>query len=304
MSSAARPAVLLTGGTGFLGAAVLRTLQRQGFPVVLLKRSGSDPWRIADLLEGPQGVTSYDVDRVPLEAVFARHQIEVLIHLATVYGRRGEDLGNLVEGNVLYPVRLMQAAIENGVKAFLNTDTFSTKSDENPDGLAGYVLTKKHFRQCGELLAAARRIRFVNVRIEHVYGPMDGPDKFVPTLIRALLANEIRFDLTPGGQVRDFVYVDDVVEAYLVLLTRYSSLPANVITVDVGTGTSQTLESMARMAQDLCGSSTELRFGALPYRAGELMRSEADTTLLRDLGWQPVVSLREGLARTIEAARQ
>jgi CDP-paratose synthetase len=303
MNSAAKPAVLLTGGTGFVGAALLRALERRGFPVVVLKRSSSDPWRIADLLDGREGVTAYDMDRVSVETVFARHEFEVLVHMATAYGRRGERLSDLVEANVLHPLRLLQAAVENGARMFLNTDTFSAKATALPEGLAGYVLTKKQFRQCGELVAGSQAIRFVNVRIEHAYGPMDGSEKFVPTLIRALLANQEAFDLTPGEQVRDFVYVDDVVEAYMTLLARHSSLPGTAITVDVGTGRGQTLESMARMARDLCRSSTELRFGALPYRKGEQMQSVADTGLLRELGWQAAVPLREGLTRTIEAAR-
>jgi nucleoside-diphosphate-sugar epimerase len=60
---------------------------------------------------------------------------------------------------------------------------------------------------------------------------------------------------------------------------------------------------MVRLARELTGAATELRFGALPYRSGELMRSVADTRLLRELGWKPEVSLRDGLARTIEAAK-
>jgi nucleoside-diphosphate-sugar epimerase len=303
MNGASMPAILLTGGTGFVGAALLRALRRRGFPVVLLKRSSSDPSRIADLLDGREGIAVYDVDRVSIETVFARHEIDVLIHLATAYGRGDERLNELIEANVLYPLRLLQAAVENGVKTFLNTDTFSAKAAELPEGLAGYVLTKKQFRQCGELLAGVRGIRFVNVRIEHAYGPMDGIHKFVPTLVRALLANQSSFDLTPGEQVRDFVYVDDVVEAYMTLLVRHSSLPGEAVSVDVGTGCGQTLASMALMARELCGSTTELRFGALPYRKGEQMWSVADTGSLCELGWQAAVSLREGLRRTIEASR-
>jgi len=303
MKSAPRPAVLLTGGTGFLGSAVLRALQRRGVPVVLLKRSVSDTWRIADLLDGRPGVTVHDVDRTPLEAAFANQAVEAVLHMATAYGRHGELLGDLLEANVLYPVRLLQAAVKNGAKVFLNTDTFSAKVDELPDGLAGYVLTKRHFRQCGELLARAHGIRFVNLRVEHAYGPLDRSDKFVPTLVRALLTNQAEFELTPGEQVRDFIYVDDVVAACVTLLENHSALPGNPATVDVGTGSGRSLESMVRLARELCGSSTELRFGALPYRAGELMHSVADTSVLRGLGWRPAVSLNDGLARTIEAAR-
>jgi len=303
MNDESRPVVLLTGGTGFIGAAVLRALQATGVPIVLLKRAHSDPWRIADLLDGQHGVAAYDVDDIQLATVFERHRVDVVIHLATAYGRHGELFSDVIEANVVFPVKLLQAAIAAGTGAFLNADSFSTKADELPDGLAEYVLTKKHFRQCAGLLVAGRSLRFVNVRIEHAYGPRDGERKFVPTLVRALLANQASFELTVGEQVRDFVYVDDVVAAFATLVWKYGALSDNPITLDVGTGSGQSLQSMVRLARELTGAATELRFGALPYRSGELMQSVADTRLLRELGWKPDVSLREGLALTIEAAK-
>lgn len=303
MSDEPKPTVLLTGGTGFIGAAVLRALQGTGAPIVLLKRARSSPWRIADLLDGQHRITTYDVDDVRLEAVFGQHRVDVVIHLATAYGRHGELLSDIIEANVLFPVRVLQAAIAAGTGAFLSADSFSTKADELPEGLAQYVLTKKHFRQCAELLVARHSLRFVNVRIEHAYGPRDGNRKFVPALVRALRANQANFDLTPGEQVRDFVYVDDIAAAFVTLVWKYNRLPANYFTVDVGTGSGQSLRSMALLARELTRSTTELRFGALPYRSGELMRSVADTRFLRELGWEPEVSLRDGLMRTIEAAK-
>lgn len=303
MNDEIKPVVLVTGGTGFIGAAVLRALQVRGVPIVLLKRANSNAWRIADLLDGHHGVTTYDVNEVPLETVFGRHRVDVVAHLATAYGRHGELLSDVVEANVLFPIKLLEAAIAAGAGAFLNADSFSTKADELPDGLANYVLTKRHFRQCAELLVAVRDMRFVNVRIEHAYGPRDGDGKFVPTLVRALLANQASVDLTRGEQIRDFVYVDDIVAAFVTLVRKYGALPDSPITLDVGTGDGQSLQSMVLLARELTGAATDLRFGALPYRSGELMRSVADTRLLRELGWEPEVPLRDGLRRTIEAEK-
>jgi nucleoside-diphosphate-sugar epimerase len=295
--------VLLTGGTGFVGASLVRALAARSVPVVLLLRSKSDPWRIADLLDDGPAITVCSIDESAPGQVFQRHDVQVVMHLATAYGRRNERLSDLVSANVEFPLTLLQAAIEAGVEAFFNTDTFSCKSGELPDGLAAYVLTKRHFRECAELAVGNRDTRLVNLRIEHVYGPRDGRDKFLPALLQALLADEAAYDLTPGQQVRDFVHIDDVIAAYLTLLERYRDLPEQTVMMDVGTGTGHTLETLVRLARELCGARTELRLGALPYRSGELMHSVADTRPLRALGWMPQVALRDGLARTIEAAR-
>jgi nucleoside-diphosphate-sugar epimerase len=302
MVAETRKAVLLTGGTGFVGAALLRALMARSVPVVLLLRSGSDTWRIADLLGTVSGVRMHALDEAAPEAVFQSCDVGAVVHVATAYGRNGERLSDLVAANVSYPLRLLQGAADAGVGIFVNTDTFSCKGAVLPEGLAGYVLTKRQFRECADLLAGRRGLPLVHLRIEHAYGPGDGRDKFVPGLLRALLAGVPSFDLTPGQQVRDFVHVDDVVAAYLSLLEHGGDVAQGVQTLDVGTGTGHTVEELARLARELCGASTELRFGALPYRPGELMRSVADTRPLRELGWAPHISLQDGLARTIQAA--
>jgi nucleoside-diphosphate-sugar epimerase len=135
-----------------------------------------------------------------------------------------------------------------------------------------------------------------------VYGPGDDQKKFVPTVIRSLLSNQTVLQLTGGEQRRDFVYVDDVVSAFLTLLQHHSALPQPVAQAEVGSGVSESLQEVVRLLARLCRSKTHLDFGALPYRKGELMASQADNSLLAKLGWLPRVGLREGFERTIKGA--
>lgn len=295
-TSQARASLLLTGATGFLGQRLLRALHARGMNLVLLKRPQSDTSMLSDLRDR---VDVYDMDRTPMHEVFDRSRIDVVVHTATCYGRARESLSEVAEVNVRFPVRLMESAIDAGVRLFLNADTFSAQAEALPAGLEAYVLTKRHFRECGELLASARGIRFLSLRIEQMYGPGDNAQKFVPSLLRALRANVPSFDLTTGDQRRDFIYVDDVVAAFVALIERADVVPAAVRSVQVGTGESHSIREFAELARDLTGSRTELRFGALPYRHGELMASRADTASLRALGWVPRVSLREGLRRIL-----
>jgi CDP-paratose synthetase len=299
-TSAARPTVLLTGATGFLGSHLLRGLLRAKASVVVLKRSTSNPWRIADLL--PEVVT-FDVDRAPIRSAFEALPIDVVMHAATSYGRKGESVSEIIDSNVVFPTRLLELSAELGVKAFLNSDSFSTKGAAPPEGLAYYTLSKAHFRDYGGRLADENGVRLINLRLEHVYGPNDEPTKFVPSLIAALLRNQPTFELTAGEQLRDFVYVDDVVEAYLAVLDRFAVLPRDTTLLEVGSGTARPLREVVELTKELCASDTKLLFGALPYRGEELMESRADTRALELLGWRPRTSLRDGLERTVEASR-
>jgi CDP-paratose synthetase len=293
--------VLLTGATGFLGSHLLAGLLAKGYAVVVLKRSGSSTARIADHLSG---VSVYDLDRVPLGLAFERTPIDAVIHAATAYGRKGETVGDVVATNVGFGMRILETAAEHEVPTFINTGTFSAKGVELPEGLADYVRTKRQFSEAGVRFAAGGSIAFVELQLEHVYGPADDEAKFVPTLIKAFVEGRPTFDLTRGEQRRDFVYVDDVVAAYLQVLERRAELPRPSLRIEVGSGEAVALADFVRLARDVAGSRTELKFGALPYRAGEMPHSVADVSALRRIGWVPKVALREGLARTVRAMRQ
>ncbi len=298
--TATGPFVLVTGATGFVGSHLVHALVRAGQPVLILKRSTTDTWRIADVVNA---VTVHDLDTAPLSAAFSR-PIDVVIHMATSYGRNGETDAQVTDVNVSFPTRLLRLAIERNVPVFLNTDTFSTRAAEVSDVLRSYVRTKKQFRESAQGLARGTRTRFVNVQLEHVYGPLDGSAKFVPSLLRALLANEPTFDLTPGEQERDFIYVDDVVAAFMTLVRKHGDLTPADTHFEVGTGTAVPVSTFVRRAQALAESATQLRIGALSYRAAEQMHSCADTAAMRLLGWSPSVSLDDGLTRTIRAQQR
>jgi CDP-paratose synthetase len=295
-----RHTVLLTGATGFFGSHLLRGLLADGHSVVVLKRSTSDIRRIA--AELPR-VVAHDVDRVSLETVFEASPIDLVVHAATAYGRDGASASDVARANVLFPLQLLEIAIQCRVIAFINADSFSTRTSQLPEGLDRYALTKRHFREIASLVASAAQFRLVSMYIEHMYGPDDVPAKFIPTVIAALLSRKPELALTPGAQRRDFVYVDDVVAAFRTVIDHVTAIPAAPAAFDVGTGVSVDVRHVVTRLRDLSGAGTRLDFGALPYRKDELMDSHADCAPLARLGWTARTALDDGLARTIAAAR-
>lgn len=292
--------VLLTGATGFIGSHLLDELLGRGIAVVVLKRSGSGMGRLAAKMSG---VRAYDIDKMPLRIAFEQQPIDAVVHLAASYGRKGESVAEVIATNVVFGMQLLETAAEFGVPVFINTSTFSVKGALT-DGLAYYVLTKRHFSEYGERFAVRANMAFVDMQLEHVYGPADDETKFVPMLVRALVDGRAALELTPGAQRRDFVYVSDVVAAYARVLERRPARRGSYLRIEVGSGEAVALADFARLAREVAASPTILEFGALPYRAGELMYSAADSAPLRSLGWAPAVALREGLERTVAAARR
>jgi len=282
--------VLLTGGTGFLGSNLLARLLDLGHTVVLLKRSTSRLWR----LEGRIGrFKTYDVDRDPLPRVFDENAVDIVVHCATNYGRKEDPPAEIVEANLMLPLRLLQAAQSAGVRCFINSDTILDK------GVNHYSLSKGQFLDWFRLFAG--RSTCVNVALENFYGPFDDRSKFVTSILLALMQGAPSIELTPGEQKRDFIYIDDVVDAYVRLIERGATFGVGFFPFEVASGSPITIREFVALAKELVGNrTTRLDFGARRYRDNEVMESRVDTSRIRELGWSAAVSLEEGLRRTIE----
>jgi CDP-paratose synthetase len=227
----------------------------------------------------------YNIDEVNLEDIFINNKIDVIIHAATNYGRESNDIIGIFDDNVEFPIKLLKFAISHGVKFFLNTDTFFTLDYSY---MRNYTLSKIHFREWGKLLSEENKINFINLKLEHIYGPYDDQKKFIPWFIKQIKDNVKEIYLTEGIQKRDFIYIDDVVNAYLKILDNLLKFNGYV-EFEVGTGNSIELRQFLVLIYNLLKkkykTNTKLNFGAIPYRIGEPMNVNANNKTLIELGW-------------------
>jgi CDP-paratose synthetase len=286
--------VLVTGATGFLGGYLVKSLLKAGNQVTILKRSTSNVWRIEEHINQ---VTSYDVDLQSLEKVFEEKSFDCIIHTACNYGRNGDSLCKVVDDNLNYGLKILDLALLNDVKWFINADTLM------PKDLSNYTFAKSQFVEW--LRRSKDNIGVVNLKIEHMYGPKDDKNKFLYWLLFKLMKNVESVDFTKGDQQRDFVHVSDVVSAFNTVINRVSLLKRDFYQYEVGYGAQATLKEYIELIKkefdvSFFKSRTKLNFGALPYRRGELMNVKADIQSLLDLGWQPEYPLDVGMSKTIE----
>lgn len=284
---------LITGLTGFVGSHVARVLARTGWAVHGLLRPTSSVESLKDVAEK---ITFHDLDRTPLDEVFAAAKWDAVVHVATNYGRGNEPPSVLAADNTVFPLSLLERAVAAKVPAFLNTDTCFTTDYKY---LRPYTLSKKQFVQWGQILTEGTPTKFVNFVLQHPYGPGDRPTKFVPAMAKQCLESTGTIDLTPGSQKKDFVYVGDVAEAYQLVLEKIDKLPPGTTTYEVGSGKAVAIKHFVELLHRLTNSKATLNFGGLKYRDAEIMFSQADSSALRALGWQPIVSLEEGLLRLL-----
>jgi nucleoside-diphosphate-sugar epimerase len=287
--------ILVTGVTGFLGSHLAKALLIAGYEVVALKRKSSSLRRVEDVVNN---IVFFDIEEIDFDQLFRDcGNINTIIHTATCYGRNNESVSEIFTANAEFPLRLLDAGNRAGVKVFLNTDTILDKY------LNLYALSKNQLLQWGKFFAKHENIRFGNIRLEHFYGPDDDPTKFSAYVINSCLNNVPELKLTKGEQKRDFIYIDDVVTAYMVLLEKMDFINSAFVEFDIGSGHSVSIREFVEMAHLLTASKTHLSFGALPYREGEVMHSEADISALMKLGWCCRYDLDAGLKKVIEQER-
>lgn len=287
--------ILLTGITGFLGSHLAKALLAADYDVVALKRKKSSLYRIESIAANLELV---DIDNLDFDALFAQHRnIDTIIHTATAYGRHNETVSEIFSANTGFPLQLLDAGSRADVRIFINTDTILKKY------LNLYSLSKNQLLQWGKFFSIHRKIKFINLRLEHFYGANDDATKFTTHVINNCLANTRELELTLGEQVRDFIYIDDVVAAYMLVLEKAADFEHSFTELDVGSGKSISIRSFVETVRKLTDSQTHLAFGAVPYRIGEVMHSEADISGLSALGWQCQYDVAEGLKIVVDQER-
>jgi len=187
---------------------------------------------------------------------------------------------------------LLQLGIEYGVKNFLNTDTVIDKNVNH------YSLSKNQFLDW--LKDCSSQINCLNVALEHFYGAFDNETKFTTLMIHQLINKVEKIDLTKGDQKRYFIHIDDVVSAFLVILDNINNFEPHFKSFEVSTENSISIKDFMLLAKELTkNTNTKLNFGAIPYRKNEQMNYKTNISGLKKWGWAPMVSLEEGLSKTI-----
>jgi CDP-paratose synthetase len=291
--------ILLTGATGFLGSRLLDALLKSGQEVVVVKRSFSSIENIKHLITNEK-LALFDIDLYDPKKIFETYAIDTIIHTATEYGRGITPLVKILEANLILPLRLAELGIRYDVKCFINTDSYFNKGNNSYSNLLNYSLSKKSLLIWLNQLSS--KLKIINVVLEHIYGPHDSESKFMESLIQRIAILKVpRVPLTHGHQKRDFVYLDDVVSAYLKLVEYGRSHDFVFKTYELGTGHSIQVRDIAEIIKRLSNSPTVIGYGDIPYRRDEIMTSYADISALAELGWAPKIGVHEGISRLLRS---
>ncbi|GAB1308199.1 CDP-paratose synthase [Urechidicola sp. KH5] len=287
-----RKTVLITGINGFLGSQLAKKFSEK-YRVIGLEFKLDNLFRISN---ESYKIYSSDVEH---SLIFKENEIYCIIHAATVYNRIGESIKDVLRTNIFLPINLFEEANNHGVKLFINTDSFFNNPSYNYSYLREYTLSKRHAIDWLQLLESSK-CKLVNMIIFHMYGPFDSSSKFVTSIINKLKNNEKKIETTLGEQTRDFVFIDDVVDAYDFVLESIEFLPDSNMEFEVGLGKEIAIKDFIMTIKNITKSESRIDFGAIPYRDNEIMTSKADNLELINLGWTPKYSIDDGIRRILE----
>jgi nucleoside-diphosphate-sugar epimerase len=298
---------VVTGGSGFVGANLARRLLRDGHEVHLLLRHQGVPWRLDGIRAEAQRHQVDLEDRCGLTAAIATIQPEWVFHLAA-YGAYSSqsDVHRMVQTNIAGTVNLVEACLVTGCEAFVNTGSSSEygftqhapAETERVEPNSHYAITKAAATQYCRFTAQSTGVHLPTLRLYSVYGPYEEPTRLMPTLIVHGLRGQLP-PLVDPTIARDYVFIDDVCDAYLLAAIQPAPEPGAIY--NVGTGVQTPLSELVTIARDILPITAEPEWGSMPNRQWDTAVWVADNRKIRDaLGWAPQHSLAHGLRRMVD----
>lgn len=300
-----RPAALVTGAGGFIGANLVRRLLAEGHQVTAVVRPGGEPWRLeradADVVEldlrEPDDVADLIGDRRPAWV------FHLAAHGAYSWQR---DAADILRVNVLGTQAVLDAALDCGAEAIVQAGSSSEygrkdhapSEDEALEPNSVYAAAKACATMLASETARRRGASVTTLRVYSAYGPWEDPRRLVPTLLANALGGQLP-DLVAAETARDFVWIEDVVGAFLLAARTPQRRPGAVY--NVGSGTQTTVGELVEKTRALLGVAAEPRWGSAAARDWDTSTWVANPSRISsELGWSSDVEVGEGLRRMLQ----
>ena len=292
--------ILITGATGFVGRHLVPKLLQASHQVLELTRDSEKSVRLFG-----DNTLKYQLDEQQenLTASINTFQPEVVIHLAS-YSTSLDDynsLNKLLNSNIQFFCRLLDALKEINLKLFINTGTFAEyyKGDDTFYPAYLYAATKTASRFFLDYYSKVYNFKQATVVPYTIYGGNDTQKKVID-IIYDSIDSETPVDMSPGEQVLDFIHIDDVVNFYLTLLDKINDLPEKS-NFKLGTGVGHTLKDVASIIESITGKKTNINWGGKEYRKSDVMYAVAEKpeTML----WNYKIGIEQGIEQFLETKK-
>ncbi len=295
--------IVVTGVTGFIANAIVARLLNDGHQVYAIVREQTN------LSKLEKGIISFvdDGNTKKLNTFFQEIQPDGVLHLASLVlvNHTLEDIEPLIVSNILFSTRLLEASVNNEVKWFINTGTFWQHYNNeayNPVNL--YAATKQAFEDIAKYYYETQKINFVTLKLNDTFGSNDTRSKIFNLWGKAV-QNEENLGMSPGEQIIDISYIENIVDAYMQMLTQLQEDKTYDYAGEVFAVTSEermSLKNLAKLYEEVTQASVDITWGGRPYRDREVMIPWTNGKPVP--GWKQKISLRDAIAHVMNKEKE
>lgn len=298
--------ILVTGASGFVGAAVADLAARQGHQVTIMVRNPASPRAVA--LSGRCAVAVADLSQdETVRAALAQARPDIVIHSAWEGVGGPARAGNIQLDNIRTTVALLDAAIATGARRFIGIGSqaeygrHNRRIDESAATepfllygaakLSAYHLTRQRAGEAG--------MGFAWLRLFSPYGPGDNPNWLIPSVAAQILAGRAP-RTSAGTQKWDYLHITDCATGILAAAVTENAQGV----FNLSSGRAVSVRAIVEQIRDLACPSLELRFGDIPFGPNQIMHLEGDCgRLCAATGWTPRIAIEDGLVTVVDAMR-
>jgi len=310
--------VLVTGAAGFIASKLMYTLLQRGDEVIGIDNF-NDYYDIR-LKEGRCKAFGLEVrkmdiaDKAALDALFEKEKFEKVVHLAAQVGVRYSIMNPYayLQSNLVGFLNILEACRNYGVKHLVYASSSSvygmnakvpySEDDKIDTPVSLYAATKKSNELMAHSYCKLYDVAMTGLRYFTVYGPWGRPDMAPMLFASAISKGETIKVFNHGDMIRDFTYIDDIVDGTIACLDHEPDLDANGLKYRIyNIGCSNPVKLMDFISEIEQALGVEAKKEFLPMQPGDVYQTNADTTRLEtEIGYKPVVRLHEGIGKFIE----
>lgn len=298
--------ILVTGASGFVGANLTHYLAGLGYhPHVILRRN-SNIWRIRDIASRIKMHPADLENKAQVRRVVKKIRPEIIYHCAAYGGYHFQkDLGRIISANITGTVNLLEACAGAGFRCFVNTSTSSEygikdkpmKEKDLPEPVSAYGAAKASATLLCHQFARSKGLPVVTLRLFSPYGYFEDARRLIASVILSCMHKKAPL-LSSRYSVRDFVFIDDVLRAYLKAAARIQDIAGELI--NIGSGRQHSVGQVVKEIINLSGSRSAPIWEAVDNPRIEPSLWVADISKARkELDWEPRFDLTSGLKKTI-----
>lgn len=287
--------ILVTGPTGFIGRNLINKLLKSKHQIIAIEKEGAD---ISFLEKNKIRFGYYDKTYSSVYHFVSQEKPDGIIHLASLFlaAHKAENIEDLVNSNVLFPLHLIEAASNANVRWFLNTGTFwqnFQNKDFSPVNL--YAASKQSFQDLAKYYFEAKNINFSTLKLSDTFGPGDSRPKVFNLWLNAAKTGET-LEMSPGEQLIDISFIDNVVDGFFTLaeiLEKDENREYCGKVYALKAEKRYTLKELSEVFRNITQSDLKINWGKKPYRFREVMIPWETGESIP--GWKPKISLEDGI---------